>query len=146
MRTVTIPAAVLSLACSCLIVFACSQDTPQPLAVDSESDLPSATLAGCERAPGGLGRLPTGLEYNNTILVVTGHQVSTGTVCAVESDLYNVQIIGFTGPTGPSDLRPTIRTTLAVPTGTNICPGHRFDLSSVVGCGAEHVVVTMTPK
>ena len=35
MRTVTIPAAVLSLACSCLIIFACSQDTPQPLAVDS---------------------------------------------------------------------------------------------------------------
>ena len=139
MRTLTIPAAVLSLACSCLIAFACSQDTPQPLAVDSVAQRaqPSRTVAHCEGDRIGIGVLPalpfSSDFYNNKILVVTSTVIAQKTVCTVDpelSDLYHVVVVGT---------EPAFRTTLAVPADANICPGDRFDLTSTIGCGGPHV-------
>ncbi len=78
-----------------------------------------------------LGRLPTGPDYEGKILVVTGQASSTGTVCDVESDLYEVVITS-----GSSDGGPAIRTILAVPSGTAaLNPGDRFDLTGQAPCG-----------
>ena len=94
--------------------------------------LPSVAMAD-------IGRLPRPPDsYNGTVLVVTGPKISTDVVCGVASDLYRVVIYGSPFP--------NIRTTLAVPAGTTINSGDRFDLSSQVGCNATHVVVTMTPR
>ena len=81
------------------------------------------------------GRLPTGPNYEDKILVVTGRMVSTGTVCDVESDLYSVVITGG---------HPAIVTTLAVAAGTAISPGNRFDLTGQAPCGGgTHQVMQM---
>ncbi len=137
MRTFTVPPLLLLIATA----IAC-QDTPQPLAVDSESDLPSATLAGCERAPGNvLGRLPRGHDYDTKILVVTSNVIGQETVCLVDSDLYNVVVTGTAGGSNRA-----FQTTLAVPEGTNnLSPGDRFDVQSPSLCSASHTGVLLLP-
>jgi len=86
---------------------------------------------------GQIGKLPIGPVYEGRTLIVTSHVIGTDIVCAINSELYEVTIVGGV---------PAIRTTVAVDVGTGLSPGDRFDLTTPIQCDPQHDTLQMIPK
>ncbi len=87
------------------------------------------------------GELPSGPIYENRVLIVTSQVIATATVCLQNTELYNVVVVGPATPLGPA-----VRTVLAVPVGSNLIPGDRFDLQTPIICSSTHISLLLLPS